>query len=124
MIDAYVEGRPIPSSSSVLTSEASVNRGGGCVKCCSGSDLEHAQELLGRELGQRGLGVLVGRVVAALVVDADEPVEHQGLAGGAQPVPSVSPEASPLAVASMSTPTWLKRASAIWVATVRCQIMV
>ena len=36
MIDAYVDGRPIPSSSSVFTSDASVYRGGGCVKCCSG----------------------------------------------------------------------------------------
>jgi hypothetical protein len=36
-ICAYVDGRPIPCSSSVLTSEASVKRGGGWVKCCLGS---------------------------------------------------------------------------------------
>src|ERR1700752_1912202 len=36
MIEAYVEGRPIPSSSSSFTSVASLNRGGGSVKCCSG----------------------------------------------------------------------------------------
>ena len=36
-IDAYVEGRPMPSSSRVLMSEASVKRGGGWVKCCLGS---------------------------------------------------------------------------------------
>src|SRR3989441_12273692 len=33
MIEAYVEGRPMPSSSSSLTSVASLNRGGGSVKC-------------------------------------------------------------------------------------------
>jgi len=31
MIEAYVEGRPMPSSSSALTSDASVNRAGGWV---------------------------------------------------------------------------------------------
>ena len=39
MIDAYVDGRPMPLSSSSLTSDASENRGGGCVKCCSGRTL-------------------------------------------------------------------------------------
>jgi hypothetical protein len=32
---AYVEGRPIPNSSSFLTKLASEYLGGGCVKCCS-----------------------------------------------------------------------------------------
>src|SRR6266436_2477583 len=36
MIEAYVEGRPMPSSSSSFTSVASLNRGGGSVKCWSG----------------------------------------------------------------------------------------
>src|SRR5215472_14496212 len=36
IIAAYVEGRPIPSSSSSLTNVASLYRGGGSVKCCSG----------------------------------------------------------------------------------------
>jgi hypothetical protein len=36
MIDAYVEGRPIPRSSSALTSDGSVNRGGGLVVWPSG----------------------------------------------------------------------------------------
>ena len=35
-IAAYVDGRPIPFSSSSLTRVASENRGGGWVKCCSG----------------------------------------------------------------------------------------
>ena len=36
MIGAYVLGRPMPSFSRALTSEASVYRAGGLVKCCSG----------------------------------------------------------------------------------------
>ena len=36
MIEAYVLGRPMPFSSSSLTSVASVKRGGGCVNFCSG----------------------------------------------------------------------------------------
>src|SRR6266404_2897391 len=32
----YVDGRPIPRSSSSFTSDASLYRGGGSVKCCSG----------------------------------------------------------------------------------------
>ena len=36
MIEAYVLGRPMPSFSRALTSEASVYRAGGLVKCCSG----------------------------------------------------------------------------------------
>ena len=38
-IDAYVDGRPMPSSSSALISDASVKRGGGCVKCWRGSSV-------------------------------------------------------------------------------------
>ena len=37
MIDAYVDGRPMPSSSSRLTSEASVYRAGGWVVWPTGS---------------------------------------------------------------------------------------
>src|SRR6266480_4017107 len=37
IVGAYVDGRPIPNSSSVFTSDASVKRGGGCVKCCDAS---------------------------------------------------------------------------------------
>ena len=35
-IAEYVEGRPMPRSSSSFTSDASLKRGGGSVKCCSG----------------------------------------------------------------------------------------
>ena len=54
-----------------------------------GKDLELAQRLLGRELRQVRLGVLVGLVVATLPVEPKEPVELQGLAGRAQPVADV-----------------------------------
>ena len=36
MIDAYVDGRPMPSRSSSLTRLASEKRGGGSVKCWLG----------------------------------------------------------------------------------------
>ena len=36
MIDAYVDGRPMPSRSSSFTRLASEKRGGGSVKCCDG----------------------------------------------------------------------------------------
>ncbi len=39
MIAAYVEGRPMPSSSSLAVSDASVNRAGGFVLCPSASML-------------------------------------------------------------------------------------
>ena len=39
IIFAYVEGLPMPYSSSVLTRLASEYRGGGCVKCCSPNNL-------------------------------------------------------------------------------------
>ena len=45
MIDAYVLGRPMPFSSSALTSEPSLNRGGGCVNFCSGVMLFQLQRL-------------------------------------------------------------------------------
>ena len=55
-----------------------------------GKDLEHAQQLLGGERGEHGLGVLVGTLVAPLLVDTDEPVEHERLAGGAQAVTHIA----------------------------------
>ena len=47
-----------------------------------GQDLEHPQNLLGRQIGQTVLRILVGPVVAPLGVDADEPVEHHRLPRG------------------------------------------
>jgi hypothetical protein len=34
IVAAYVDGRPMPCSSRALMRDASVNRGGGSVKCC------------------------------------------------------------------------------------------
>ena len=109
----------MPYSSSVFTSVASVNRGGGWVKCCSGSSSRSSEGLLGGERGQAGLGVLVRRVVASLEVDPKEPVELQRLSGGSQHVEDLALGAVGRA---MSTLTWSNSASAIWQATVRCQI--
>ncbi len=55
MIDAYVDGRPMPSRSSSLTRLASEKRGGGSVKCWLGvialarhllADLDDRERLL------------------------------------------------------------------------------
>ncbi len=37
----------MPNSSSIFTSVASEYRGGGCVKCCSGTKLQQVERLLG-----------------------------------------------------------------------------
>jgi hypothetical protein len=50
-------------------------------------DLEHAEELLGGDHRQRGLGVLVRLVVTPLAIELQEPVEREGLPGRAEPVP-------------------------------------
>src|SRR6266567_1779691 len=49
-------------------------------------ELQQPQDLLRGELGEAGLGVLVGRVVRSLEVDPAEAVELQGLARGPQEV--------------------------------------
>ena len=56
---AYVDGRPMPFSSSSLMSVACVKRGGGCVKCCSGSELEQLHHLALGERRKLALGILV-----------------------------------------------------------------
>ena len=53
MIAAYVDGRPMPRSSSSLTSDASENRGGGCVKCCSGRTLSSVDRVADLERRQQ-----------------------------------------------------------------------
>ncbi len=52
-----------------------------------GQDLEQRQGLLGRELGEPALAVLVGAVVATLGVHAEVAVEDHRAAARAQPVP-------------------------------------
>ena len=66
-------------------SVAWLKRGGGWVKCCSGSKPEQLQRLaLGHRGQRRGLVVVLGGVVLALDVDAHEAVELHHLAGGAE----------------------------------------
>ena len=63
MMLAYVDGRPMPFSSSSLISVACVKRGGGWVKCCSGTQLAQRHHLAFDERRELALGVLVvGRV--------------------------------------------------------------
>ena len=91
---AYVEGRPIPSSSRRLTRVASVNRGGGSVKCCLGRTSSHRTVSPLATLGKAALVGLVpdalGRVVAALLIQLEEAVEQNDGTGGAQTGPAVA----------------------------------
>ena len=66
-------------------SVAWLKRGGGWVKCCSGSNPNRLQRLALVHRGERrGLVVVGGGVVLALGVDAHEAVELDHLAGGAE----------------------------------------
>ena len=81
----------MPFSSSSLTSEASVKRGGGCVKCCSGSISVQLQRLALGELAaampSSPSSCRPRRVSsAALAVHRGVAGELQHLAGGAQAV--------------------------------------
>ena len=89
MIDAYVEGRPMPELLERLHERCLGEPGRRLREVLFGEHLQHAEDLLHRQLRQRRLGVGVGRVVAPLLIDADEPVEDERLAGGAQPVAHV-----------------------------------
>ena len=72
MIGAYVDGRPMPFSSSAFTSVASVKRGGGSVKCWSGVTCSRRRRSRVVEVRQRLLRVLVVFGVAAFDVDLAE----------------------------------------------------
>ena len=75
----------MPFSSSSLTSVASENRGGGCVKCCSGRVSSSLSVVALLDVGQRRAGlVLVGGVLDRLGVDREEAGELHHLAGRAQ----------------------------------------
>ncbi len=86
MIDEYVDGRPMPSSSIALTSDASVYRAGGWVVCPIASSASALQRLvLGQRrqpaLGVLGLGVFV---VGRLDVGPQEAGVGDGLAARAE----------------------------------------
>ena len=52
MIEAYVEGRPIPRFSNSLTKDASLKRATGLVKCCFGSNCCNASTSPGLRSGK------------------------------------------------------------------------
>ena len=79
----------MPFSSSSLISVAWLKRGGGWVKCCSGSELVQPQAFAFGQRRQLALGLVVlvaflALVIAALGVHADEAVELHDLARGAE----------------------------------------
>ena len=68
-----------------MISVAWVKRGGGWVKCCSGSKPNSFSDLaLGHRRQRRGLVVVAPALVLALDIDAHEAVELHHLAGGAE----------------------------------------
>ena len=87
MIDEYVDGRPMPSSSSALISDASVYRAGGLVVCPSAVSSVGVDALALVELRQPALGVVgltAGLLVDALDVGLQEARERDGAAAGAE----------------------------------------
>ena len=87
MIEAYVDGRPIPRSSSVLTRLASVYRAGGLVAWPDGVELVGGQPVALGQARQPALGVVglpAGLVVDRLDVGPQEPGERDRPAGGGE----------------------------------------
>ena len=77
MIDAYVDGRPMPSRSSSFTRLASEKRGGGSVKCCDGVIDMHGHVLAHLDDGQRLLVLerLGVALLARLAIQREEALE-------------------------------------------------
>ncbi len=69
-------GRPIPCSSSDFTSAASVKRGGGWVKCCSGRSLTQIETFSDGQCGKRRLIELV--LIAAFILTVTVHGEESG----------------------------------------------
>ncbi len=83
-----MDGRPTPSASSSFTSVASLKRGGGSVKCCSGSidlNFSTSPSVTSRQLVLQLLVVFV-LLILAFFVDLQEAVELRDAAGGAEHV--------------------------------------
>ena len=76
MIDAYVDGRPMPSRSSSFTRLASEKRGGGSVKCCDGVIARTARLAL-LDAGWRLLVLerLALALLARLAIEREEALE-------------------------------------------------
>ena len=107
----------MPSSSMRLTSEASEKRGGGSVKCWVTASLLLLQRLALAHGGQAARILVVAVVVLAFLVEREEAVELDHLAGGAQFQHAREP-----ALAAMSTVVRSSSADSIWLAMVRVQI--
>ena len=59
IIEAYVDGRPIPRFSNSLTNDASLNRAIGLVKCCLGSSLSNANTSPGLKSGNNNVSCVL-----------------------------------------------------------------
>ena len=92
IVAAYVDGRPIPCSSSALMSVASVKRGGGSVKCWVGVTSSTVVAAPSARSGSRALASSSSSadgVVAALGVDAEKPSKRTLVARRPQLVAAV-----------------------------------
>src|SRR5580658_5420150 len=117
-IVAYVEGRPIPRSSSSFTSEASLKRGGGSVKCCSGS----------RDFSVRfwpassGGSLCFSSSSSSSLLSLDSSYTLRNPSNFITDPVTRNQNTSLPDLASMSTEVWSKTAGFICEATKRCQI--
>ncbi len=119
MIDAYVDGRPIPRSSSSFTRDASLYRGGGSVEFCSGIvrfSFSGSPSFSGRQRDASSPLRPRSTVSLRFLIDLQEPVElqHRSRRRGSHTRGPPAPRSS--------TVVWSNTAGIICDATNRCQI--
>ena len=114
MIDAYVDGRPMPRSSSSRMSEACVKRGGGCVKCCVADSASSAIFCPAERSGSVAAASSSSGASLPSSYTRRKPWKRS-----TWPVARKRPPA-----ASMSTEVWSYTAGDIWLARKRFQISV
>jgi len=114
MIDAYVLGRPMPSSSSFRVRAASLYRVGGCVLWPFGSSSTHVRLSPTATAGNK-----VSRSANSASGSSDPSTYARRYPGNSTERPPAWKSASP---ASTTIARRRPRASAIWLATVRFQI--
>src|SRR5437763_17217720 len=119
-IEAYVDGRPMPSSSSALTRLASVYRGGGLVLCPSG---ESSAALIAWSWLRRGRRDSASSATPPASESTDSTYALRKPAKVIVRPDAANVHSSPVdAVPVIRTESVVPFASAIWEAMVRCQI--
>ena len=75
---AYVDGRPMPRSSISFTSDDSLKRGGGWVKCCSGRSFTRRSSMPCLERRQQAVLGLLLALAALAVFSSSAPASSSG----------------------------------------------